>query len=54
MYEKNRGRPAKFINISNDLKNYIRINQLTDGTALPSERKLAKLFDAVNNYLQCF
>lgn len=45
MYAKNRGRPAKFISISNDLKNYIRINQLIDGAALPSERKLAKLFD---------
>ena len=45
MYGKERGRPRKFINISREIQEFIRVEQLTDGEALPSERRLAKLFD---------
>jgi DNA-binding LacI/PurR family transcriptional regulator len=45
MYAKHRGRPAKFIAVGNELRNYIRSSQLADGSPLPSERKMAKLFD---------
>lgn len=45
MFSKSRGRPSKFIAVSEDVRNFIRENQLSDGSALPSERKLAKLFD---------
>ena len=45
MFSKNRGRPSKYISISNELSNFIRSGELADGSSLPSERKLAKLFD---------
>ena len=45
MYAKHRGRPSKFIAVGNELRNYIRSSQLADGSPLPSERKMAKLFD---------
>ncbi|MBR1967490.1 MAG: GntR family transcriptional regulator [Lentisphaeria bacterium] len=45
MFSKNRGRPSKYISISNELSKYIRSGELADGSPMPSERKLAKLFD---------
>lgn len=45
MYLKKRGRPSKYVEISNGIKDFIRSNSLFDGDALPSERKMAKLFD---------